>query len=270
MVAGRNEEEEESGCLCVSHRTLSHVGRSPLSPPPIHFHFHFHFPPPPPVSSQPAPVPPILKAIPTALTLARVVAVPALVAAWFAAPPAALPLVSATLFTAAAVTDFLDGALARRWGACTPFGAFLDPVADKLMVCTAVVLLAARASTAPAWWGPAAGWALPTAAAAITGREVGMSALREWAAALGGAARSSVAVSWTGKLKTASQMVAVAVLLATSGGGAGGFPAGVVPLLEVAAPVGPPLLLASAGLGLVSLGQYVVALWPWLSGAEKA
>ena len=202
--------------------------------------------------------------------MARVAAVPALAAAWFAAPPATLPLLSSSIFTLAAVTDFFDGALARRWDACTPFGAFLDPVADKLMVCTAVVLLAARASSSPAWWGPAAGWVLPAAAAAITGREVGMSALREWAASLGGKARAAVAVSWTGKVKTASQMAAVAALLATSGGGLGGFAPVFGPLLEAVAPLGPPLLLASALLGLASLGQYVAALWPWLSGAEQA
>jgi CDP-diacylglycerol---glycerol-3-phosphate 3-phosphatidyltransferase len=230
-------------------------------------------------SSTTDPTPPqapsaLQKSIPTALTLARVAAVPALAAAWFVAPPSTLPALATALFSAAAVTDFFDGALARAWDACTPFGAFLDPVADKLMVCTAVVLLAARSGPgcAPAWWGPAAGWALPAAAAAIIGREVAMSALREWAASLGGRARAAVAVSWAGKAKTAAQMVAVAVLLATSGGGGdgGGFPAAFAPLLEAAAPVGPPLLLASAGLGLVSLGQYVAALWPWLSGAERA
>ena len=226
----------------------------------------FFFPPRP---SQAA-APPILKAVPTALTLARVAAVPALAAAWFAAPPATLPLLSCSLFTAAAVTDFFDGALARRWDACTPFGAFLDPVADKLMVCTAVVLLAARAAAPPSWWGPAAAWVLPSAAAAIVGREVAMSALREWAASLGGKARAAVAVSWTGKVKTAAQMGAVAALLATSGGRLGGFPPALGGLLEAAAPVAPPLLLASAGLGLVSLAQYIAALWPWLSGAEAA
>ena len=97
-----------------------------------------------------------------------------------------------------------------------------------------------------------------------------MSALREWAASLGGKARAAVAVSWTGKVKTAAQMGAVAALLATSGGGLGGFPPALGGLLEAAAPVAPPLLLASSGLGLVSLAQYIAALWPWLSGAEAA
>ena len=136
------------------------------------------------------------------------------------------------------------------------------------MVCTAVVLLAARASTGPAWWGPGAAWMLPAGAALIIGREVGMSALREWAASLGGRARAAVAVSWAGKVKTAAQMGAVAALLATSGGGLGGFPPGLGGLLAAVAPLAPPLLFASAGLGLVSLAQYIAALWPWLSGAE--
>ncbi|CAN0591848.1 unnamed protein product, partial [Laminaria digitata] len=110
--------------------------------------------------------------------------------------------VAAGVFTVAAVTDWLDGYLARRLGQMTKFGAFLDPVADKLMVAVALVLLVERHNTI----------LLTLAASVIIGREIVVSALREWMAELG--QRTSVAVSYIGKVKTAFQMIAIIGLLA--------------------------------------------------------
>ena len=111
-------------------------------------------------------------------------------------------LVAAGVFALAAVTDWFDGYLARRLGQMTAFGAFLDPVADKLMVVTALVLLVERHDTL----------LFTLAACVIIGREIVVSALREWMAELG--QRTSVAVSYIGKVKTAFQMVAITALLA--------------------------------------------------------
>eukprot|EP00878_Enallax_costatus_P035862 GHUV01040103.1.p1 GENE.GHUV01040103.1~~GHUV01040103.1.p1 ORF type:complete len:221 (+),score=63.82 GHUV01040103.1:233-895(+) len=102
--------------------------------------------------------PPSVLTLPTVLTLARVAAIPALIAAWFWSDPAASSWVTG-LFVAASVTDWLDGYLARKLNAHSSFGAFLDPVADKLMVATVLVLL----STQPLAAGPLAGnaWVMP-------------------------------------------------------------------------------------------------------------
>ena len=111
-------------------------------------------------------------------------------------------MVTAGLFALAAVTDWIDGYLARRWGQMTAFGAFLDPVADKLMVSIALVLLVERHDTI----------LFTLAACVIIGREIVVSALREWMAELG--ERTSVAVSYVGKVKTTFQMLAIIGLLA--------------------------------------------------------
>lgn len=111
-------------------------------------------------------------------------------------------IVAAGIFAFAAVTDWFDGYLARRLGQMTAFGAFLDPVADKLMVVIALVLLVERHDTLM----------FTLAACVIIGREIVISALREWMAELG--ERTSVAVSYIGKVKTAFQMVAITGLLA--------------------------------------------------------
>lgn len=111
-------------------------------------------------------------------------------------------LVAAGIFAVAAITDWFDGYLARRLGQMTAFGAFLDPVADKLMVTIALVLLVERHDTLM----------FTLAACVIVGREVVVSALREWMAELG--ERTSVAVSYIGKVKTAFQMIAITALLA--------------------------------------------------------
>jgi CDP-diacylglycerol--glycerol-3-phosphate 3-phosphatidyltransferase len=114
--------------------------------------------------------------------------------------------VAALIFGFAAITDWFDGYLARRLGQITAVGAFLDPVADKLMVAIALVLLVERHDTL----------LFTLAACVIIGREIVVSALREWMAELGN--RTSVAVSYIGKVKTGFQMVAITGLLAIDPG----------------------------------------------------
>ena len=145
--------------------------------------------------------------IPTVLTLLRVVAIPLLVTAWFSGQWAAC----FALFVGASVTDFFDGYLARKWECSTPFGAFLDPVADKLMVATILILIGTV--PVPAGWFAGNTWLLPTVACVIIAREITMSALREWAAALGPEAHAAAAVNTLGKYKTSSQMASLVLLL---------------------------------------------------------
>lgn len=139
--------------------------------------------------------------IPNALTILRICLIPVLMVVFY------LPfqnhlMVAACIFAFAAVTDWVDGYLARKLGQMTAFGAFLDPVADKLMVAVALVLLVERHDTL----------LFTLAACVIIGREIVISALREWMAELG--ERTSVAVSYVGKVKTAFQMIAITGLLA--------------------------------------------------------
>ena len=145
------------------------------------------------------------------------------------------------IFVVAAVTDWLDGFLARKLQQISRLGAFLDPVADKLMVAVVLVLLVER--------NPDILLTLP--AAVIIGREIAVSALREWMAELG--ARSRVAVSVYGKIKTIAQMAALPLLIyhdALYG----------VPVHRV----GLVLLYIAAVLTLVSMCQYLVSAWPKL------
>ncbi|KAK9816708.1 hypothetical protein WJX72_004036 [[Myrmecia] bisecta] len=195
-----------------------------------------------------------LLTLPTVLTLARVAAIPLLVVVWYSQSSNTAWITSA-LFVAASLTDFLDGYLARKMGVTLAFGAFLDPVADKLMVATVLVLL----STHPLAGGPWAGnaWLVPLMASAIIGREITMSALREWAASLGDEAHKAVAVSAWGKWKTASQMVSLSLLLFCSQGGSG-------QLTELAGVTGPPLLCIAAFLTVYSLAEYFRALWRFM------
>lgn len=139
--------------------------------------------------------------IPNALTIMRILLIPVL-AVVFYLPFKNHLLVAAGIFAVAAITDWFDGYLARRLGQMTAFGAFLDPVADKLMVAIALVLLVERHDTL----------LFTLAACVIIGREIVISALREWMAELG--ERTSVAVSYIGKVKTGFQMVAITGLLA--------------------------------------------------------
>ncbi len=138
--------------------------------------------------------------VPNALTWFRIVAIPLVVVVFYWPAAWARPA-SGLLFGLAGVTDYLDGYLARRLKQTSNFGAFLDPVADKLIVATALVLLVEADPRQ----------VLAIAAAIIIGREITVSALREWMSQIG--ARSRVAVSWFGKWKTASQIVGIGLML---------------------------------------------------------
>lgn len=138
--------------------------------------------------------------VPNVLTLLRIALIPLLGLAFLLPAPWANNL-AVCFFTLAAITDWLDGYLARKLNQTSAFGAFLDPVADKLIVAVALVALVAVHGSS--WF------AVP--AAIIIGREIAVSALREWMAELG--QRGSVKVNVIGKIKTVTQMVAIIVLL---------------------------------------------------------
>jgi CDP-diacylglycerol--glycerol-3-phosphate 3-phosphatidyltransferase len=138
--------------------------------------------------------------IPTLMTLARIVAIPLIVAVYYL--PIAQEtrnLVATSMFVVFAITDWLDGYLARKLNQASAFGAFLDPVADKFLVCAALLMLVDMHRVHV------------LVALVIIGREIAISALREWMAQLG--ASKSVAVHMAGKLKTTVQMVAIPFLL---------------------------------------------------------
>ena len=138
--------------------------------------------------------------IPTLLTLFRILLIPVLVAVFYL-PYGWTNIAAAAVFVLAAVTDWLDGWIARRYGMYSAFGAFLDPVADKLMVAFALLLVVERHDTP---------W-MALLSAVIIGREITISALREWMAQMG--AHGLVKVALLGKLKTIVQMVAIGCLL---------------------------------------------------------
>ncbi len=184
--------------------------------------------------------------IPNILTLARIALIPVflLIAYW---PPAVgvngydggmtRHLILTAIFVLAAVTDWFDGYLARTLNQTSAFGRFLDPVADKLMVAAALIVLVQ--------WQPTISMAF--AAIVIISREITVSALREWMAELG--ARTNVAVSTVGKYKTAFQMIAISVFLLNW------------PALETVAYL---LLYTAVGLTLWSMIIYLKAAWPYL------
>jgi CDP-diacylglycerol---glycerol-3-phosphate 3-phosphatidyltransferase len=182
---------------------------------------------------------------PNLLTLLRIVLIPVFVLVFYAQGPWARPA-AAVIFAVAALTDWLDGHLARRWEQTSALGAFLDPVADKLMVAVALVFLV-QVDPRPM---------LALAAAVIIGREITVSALREWMAEVG--ARSRVAVSWTGKVKTAAQMVAIIFLILR--GPLFGFPIYNIALV---------LLYVAAALTIWSMFLYLRAAWPILSRPDR-
>ena len=139
--------------------------------------------------------------LPTRITVSRLAMVPILVLVFYL-PFENHQIVAAGVFTLAALTDWFDGYLARKLGQMTEFGAFLDPVADKLMVAVALVLLVEQHDNI----------LFTLAACVIVGREIVVSALREWMAELG--ARTSVRVNFVAKVKTVVQMLSIIALLA--------------------------------------------------------
>jgi CDP-diacylglycerol--glycerol-3-phosphate 3-phosphatidyltransferase/cardiolipin synthase len=139
--------------------------------------------------------------LPIALTWLRILMIPAIVALFYLLPyPWADPAACAA-FALAGITDWLDGYYARKWGQTSRLGAFLDPVADKLIVAAALILIVSRD---PRWF-------MAIVAIVIIGREIAISALREWMAEIG--ARGKVKVSALGKYKTIMQIVGLSFLL---------------------------------------------------------
>ena len=182
--------------------------------------------------------------IPNLLTWLRILLIPLFVGIfYFEKSWVSLPnqnLVATVIFVLAAVTDWLDGWLARKLNQMSAFGAFLDPVADKLMVAAALIVLLQL------------GRVDAIVVLIIIGREIAISALREWMAQLGES--KSVAVSFLGKLKTALQMIAIPMLLYDD-------------LLGVFDPhrVGTWLIYAAAALTLISMAYYLKMALPQIN-----
>ena len=182
--------------------------------------------------------------IPNVLTWARIVMIPLFVGIlyfpedWMS--PFARNVTATALFTLAALTDWLDGYLARTLNQMSAFGAFLDPVADKLMVAAALVVLVDLERTQAVY------------AFIIIGREIAISALREWMAKIG---RSrNVAVSFVGKVKTMAQMVAIPMLLYE-------HPIGPLDMIFI----GNVLMMIAAVLTLISMAYYLKLALPHLA-----
>ena len=184
--------------------------------------------------------------LPNLLTGFRILMIPVLVLVFYLLPMDVRYLAAAFVFSIASLTDWLDGYLARSMGQTTPFGAFLDPVADKLLVAVALILLVEVHASA----------LLAIPALVIVGREIVVSALREWMSQysdLGG-----VKVSMIAKVKTGFQMTAIIVLLSQ--------PPSLDNLLVI---LGFLLLYVAAGLTLYSMAQYIELAWPDLSQGMK-
>jgi CDP-diacylglycerol--glycerol-3-phosphate 3-phosphatidyltransferase len=185
--------------------------------------------------------------LPTRITVSRLAMVPILVLVFYL-PFENHQIVAAGVFTLAALTDWFDGYLARKLGQMTEFGAFLDPVADKLMVAVALVLLVEQHDTI----------LFTLAACVIVGREIVVSALREWMAELG--ARTSVRVNFVAKVKTVVQMLAIIVALALDPVVNAGW------MLALAY----AMLYAAALLTLWSMVIYLKAAWKVILEREQA
>jgi CDP-diacylglycerol--glycerol-3-phosphate 3-phosphatidyltransferase len=188
--------------------------------------------------------------LPLALTVGRVVAIPVVLALFY------LPFEHArqwacVLYGAACITDWLDGYLARKWNQTSKFGAFLDPVADKLMV---AVCLVALLHAVPPGMSDAAKGLLTAMIAVIIGREITVSALREWMAELG--RRAKVSVSVIAKFKTGFQMTAIGMMIWE-------IPTWGLPWYDM----GYWLLAVAAVLTLYSMVQYLLAAWPMMRKA---
>ena len=174
------------------------------------------------------------------LTLFRIAAIPVVVICFYSPLEYARPI-AAIIFGIAAVTDFIDGWVARRFNQQSRFGEFLDPVADKLMVAIVLVMLVQAES----------GWFEDIIAMIIIGREITISALREWMATIG--ERANVKVDWTGKVKTVLQMFGIAFMVYRNE-----FLG-----IDIYA-VGFVLLVAAAGMTIWSMFVYLRAAWPFI------
>lgn len=186
--------------------------------------------------------------IPILLTWLRIILIPLLVALFYLPEPLMHPvgrdLTATIVFVIAAWTDWLDGYLARRWNETSAFGAFLDPVADKLMVAAALIILVYLDRVGA------------LIAVIIIGREITISALREWMAQIG--AHKSVAVSMIGKIKTVAQMSAIPLLLYHK-------PIGGIDIHLL----GTWLIYVAAVLTLWSMGYYMRMAWPYLIEQDR-
>jgi cardiolipin synthase len=193
--------------------------------------------------------------IPTLLTWLRILLIPIFVGAFYwpenlrtlgAMPSHHVNIFTASVFAIAAITDWLDGYLARRWNQTSSFGAFLDPVADKLMVAAALIVLIEFGRVGA------------IVSLIIIGREIAISALREWMAGIG--ERSSVGVAMIGKIKTAVQMLAILLLLYWDDIELGSL--GIFKTKEI----GQVFIVTAAVLTLVSMAYYIKAAMPQIRG----
>lgn len=184
--------------------------------------------------------------IPNALTGLRILLIPVIVGLFYL-PYGWGDILAGLLFALAGITDTLDGYVARRMGTVSPLGEFLDPVADKLIVATALVLIVTRN---PVWY-------VTLTATVIIGREIAISALREWMAEIG--ARRRVAVSALGKVKTVAQITGLAMMLYY-------YDLFGLPIYRI----GLSLTVVAAVLTLWSMAIYLRAAWPELSGKTDA
>jgi cardiolipin synthase len=184
--------------------------------------------------------------VPNILTVLRIALIPVFVGIFYLPhntfalgiqPTHTLNLIAASVFALASFTDWLDGYWARKYNQTSAFGAFLDPVADKLMVAAALIVLVEFDRVGA------------VVSLIIIGREIAISALREWMATIGKS--SNVAVAMIGKIKTAAQMLAILLLLYFDP--IGSFNTALV---------GTVLIYAAAILTLVSMGYYLKAAWP--------
>jgi CDP-diacylglycerol--glycerol-3-phosphate 3-phosphatidyltransferase len=185
------------------------------------------------------------------LTIVRIIMIP-LVVALFYLPHPWSNAAAAIVFICAALTDWVDGYLARKLGQTSALGAFLDPVADKLMVATALILLVSYDPPMLELFVYDPHILITLTAAVIVGREITISALREWMAEIG--ARGKVAVSWIGKWKTGLQMTGLSMMLFRSD-------VWILPAFEV----GLYCLVAAAALTLWSMVMYLKASWAELT-----
>jgi len=189
--------------------------------------------------------------VPNILTVLRIAPIPVFVGIFYlphnlyalgAHPTHTLNVAAATVFAVASFTDWLDGYWARKFNQTSSFGAFLDPVADKLMVAAALIVLVEFSRVGA------------IVSLIIVGREIVISALREWMANIGRS--SNVAVAMIGKIKTAAQMLAILLLLYYDN--IGGFNTKLV---------GHVLIVIAAFLTLVSMAYYLKAAWPVIKSA---